>query len=95
MLPTKPLKSKPCREQTEEQLRGTTASDADKQRMLQVLQRMQDASESGSDSSSDEEVAEAREAEQLLHSLELQARTTPSIQLYTAACLSQETCVGH
>lgn len=63
-----------CREQTEEQLHGTTASGADRERMLQVLQRMQDADAASSTSSSEEEEEdhEAQEAQQLLQELELQ-----------------------
>ena len=61
------------REQTEEELKGTTATPEDRQRMLQVLQRMQDlGSPSSSDSDDSSETGLAEDAEQLLRSLEVQ-----------------------
>lgn len=64
-----------AREQTEEELKGTTATPEDRQRMLQVLQRMQDSgNESQSASSSDSDDGDIHDAEQLLRGLELQVR---------------------
>ena len=63
----------PVREQTEGEMKGTTATPEDRQRMLQVLQRMQDSvSQSSSDSEDSSETGLAQDAEQLLRSLELQ-----------------------
>ena len=61
------------REQTEGEMKGTTATPEDRQRMLQVLQRMQDSgSQSSSDSEDSSETGLAQDAEHLLRSLELQ-----------------------